>query len=788
MELIKHKINGVEIDEPIGFDNFKTSIKRGENHGISAEVSTLQLTFYGEAAETIRQAYATDVDIELVYTIEQKCGNGDWAEVYRGVIDLATYNEMTGDYCTVSCYVGEVGAKTTFNNRSQTTVSLDRETTLDGEAVKSLANLKRGIALPSKAIINSNRSEESYGEDINISKHISETTTVNWWFVLPLGEINLSEISDFYPSKSLINLGERATYYFSGGYPDGLSTVTKVDDNMACFILREQMGFNDPHLFHVDIRTVFDLYNTSSSTNSFNYRVQIIHANSDGSIKNVLKDMYLLDAPWTTHIDMSYSGDVSMGYGEKISVLLRVYHTAAAYQWDFHLKYNTIESFCRIQALSVTPPSVHTISLVFDALSRISDIISGLPVKSDWYNTNGGGWLKSIVNGWELRKAELPVGKTPDIQLSFRDLFTSLTAIDNVGWGFWEENGQLYVRVERWHWFYKNHVVFSIDNPNKKTRKADTKRIFSRLKVGYSKSLDQQEINAIDTFHTEREFSTGLKAVDTVKEAVCKFIADPYAIEVTRRKQFEKTTENWKYDEDVFVIALKAEISDVFAIRMLPNAAIVMPEHLPFLEDNDVLTSSTGGQYTIISIDRTTGYIVTSPIFPPAGGQVIGFTAQNSRRPDKFAVDTGVNDSSNTIISPETLYNARISPKRNAIRWAERFFEVNSLQEELRFVSGTGNVEAKGRVLANYGNYVFLEDSAENIPVTENEYIPKKQPVLKPEILEFTYPLTAVEYNLIKNDPYGIIQVDGEDCYLSELEYDFSTGEAHFKLVPSAEF
>ena len=75
MDLTKLKhyliINGVrnQIDEPIGFDGLKTTIKRNEYHGISAEVSVGTLSFYNtpsfKAADIIHAAYNNDIDTEI---------------------------------------------------------------------------------------------------------------------------------------------------------------------------------------------------------------------------------------------------------------------------------------------------------------------------------------------------------------------------------------------------------------------------------------------------------------------------------------------------------------------------------------------------------------------------------------------------------------------------------------------------------------------------------------------------------------------------------------------------
>ena len=108
------------IDEPIGFDGLKTKISRGTYHGVSAEVSVSKLEFYNNggrnAATLIRDAYNTDIDTEIAYTVTDETGE----QLYSGVLDLSTYSETIGNATKISVNVGEVGIKTTFNNRSET--------------------------------------------------------------------------------------------------------------------------------------------------------------------------------------------------------------------------------------------------------------------------------------------------------------------------------------------------------------------------------------------------------------------------------------------------------------------------------------------------------------------------------------------------------------------------------------------------------------------------------------------------------------------------------------------
>ena len=113
------------------------------------------------------------------------------------------------------------------------------------------------------------------------------------------------------------------------------------------------------------------------------------------------------------------------------------------------------------------------------------------------------------------------------------------------------------VRVERWHWFYRSDVVLSINNPNKKTRKIDNDLVITSLNIGYKKYTTSEDINSNDNFHSERTYTSNTTAVSQDKSKLCKFIADNYAIEETRRaKDSIDEYEEFKYDENVFVFAL----------------------------------------------------------------------------------------------------------------------------------------------------------------------------------------------------------------------------------------
>ena len=121
------------------------------------------------------------------------------------------------------------------------------------------------------------------------------------------------------------------------------------------------------------------------------------------------------------------------------------------------------------------------ISLIHETFSRLAEIYSGLTVKSEYYGREdsqinpiisgvGDGALKAITSGFKLRNGKMTDGTLPKLEISFKDLFLNLNAIDNIGWGFSTGSGVDYIRVEDWKWFYKSdYEIMTIDAPaNKK--------------------------------------------------------------------------------------------------------------------------------------------------------------------------------------------------------------------------------------------------------------------------------------------------------------------------------
>ncbi len=794
--VIKHYLNGTEIDEPIGFDNLKMTMKRGDYHGMSAEVSEQTLEFYGIAADLIREAYHTDLDTELTYRV-----TADGEEMYSGVLDLSTYEEQYSDYCSVSCKVGEVGVKTMFNNRTDVEIDLNGTKTIDGKSLAHSYPWQR-LVLPQRVI-----------EYVN---YLKEAEQYQYDGTLP-DEFRWAFIDLVYDTQALNEFGSLADKWFQAskvgenkfGSSQNHNTIPNIAKTFTSYYTpadSDDMDYDDNSYIHINLQLkgsiVFDtslFTNTGSGTaNMYIYPKLVLNGSvSTGS------GQYLIFTNDNRAVEKQFSINIDeyVQVGQLNSLLIGLFIQNNNYQYysggiqylnnpaPFHIVIDS-DSSLKMELKSNRSKEVSADTLfVHEALNKVSESISenALTVKSELYSRFdsllnpytptsdnqyqyahyfGESALKVITNGYKIRGL-YTTDKERNMPMSFKTLIEALDAIDCIGWGFSEESGTTYIRVERWSWFYKtDDPILRITNPKEVRTAIDTSLIISELNIGYKKYTTNEDISSIDSIMSERTFTTSTKAVSQSVSKLCSFIADNYATELTRRAALKANPdEEYKYDENIFLFSV------YWAMRQEGNA------------------------YGIGS-DEDAGEV--------AGGY------------------TGTSEN----------YNCKISPARNAYHWINRLFCVAGIKP-FTCTSGTINYKAQIktipiRLLGDDEQIYTIPDSvndipaytqklpgaqvsnlqqnAENYTLRERYYktyqldntgqvntgIPSSDDVVIPrvfkaETISFTYPLSVAEYRKVKANPYGLIEVDGVLGWIKEFTYSFADGEATFKLIPKAD-
>ena len=831
MEL-RYYINTTQIGEPIGFDDFKTILKRTGQHGVSAESSVGELEFDGVGFGIVQTAYNTDIDTELIFKAEIKCDDNDtaWSELYSGILDLSTYQETYDDYCGCRVKVGEIGVKTTFNNRVDTVVDLDSLVSLDGDVLSVYSNLRKNTLLTakpfkyttlmkstlessvlSKAITSSvgltssscfdgvsiaelsgyaERSTpiqfSSFASSHNYQKLDSDlqslkATGTAKFAVKTSVAITLSKCElRFYKSSApttiiayyefnkvhpnftdyinySVDFDVTATLALNEYFvcvvrietpsnltvsikwlPDSILTLTSaklgVDSINPVYLLHETFSRISEIISGVTVKS--NLYSRANSNINPFYNedcflpskdeLALIRTNLYAFSVGVFNAVFFWSSSeinstevWSHNFaanEQRQDGKTSLvHYGALVCVKytisgsqvynLRDVGVNGGYIFHFvnnagsYTYYEYIYDYTNIQWSNATGLISGTQTAVGTGLANTT-LIANSNVNTSAYKVRTGcgeASLRGVATGEMLRNVVYKDGTDTKINLSFKELFKNFNAVDNIGWGFSLENNQLYIRVERKNWFYNDSIIMSINSPANKKRNFNPEIINTNLNIGFDKFVSKDDFNAIEAFHTQREYSTKIKAIDNKLDSICKYIADPYALELTRKLSAVADTKDWKYDENIFILCFLMDRSN-YAISL----------------END---------------------------------------------------------------------NISISPARNALNFNDKFFFSNFNATKNFFLSGSGHIASENTIFENV-SYFQNKDNAKFVKYAENSDINAVNSFLKPELISFEYPLTLAEYNDIKAEPYGQIVVDGEACYIDEIVREVMTGMCEFKLIP----
>lgn len=148
---------------------------------------------------------------------------------------------------------------------------------------------------------------------------------------------------------------------------------------------------------------------------------------------------------------------------------------------------------------------------------------------------------------------------------------------------------------------------------------------------------------------------------------------------------------------------------------------------------------------------------------------------------------------------PDTEYNIRISPARNALRWCRRIAQSllpNWAGNILKFTTGQGNIVAEGLMNSTFcrlENSTLLLGEGKDIYHIDNTHtVFANEAVVKPimyNILdEFEYPLSFADYLALIAEPYGMVEYSCNNGpsifgFIKSITYKPTDGKATFQLI-----
>jgi hypothetical protein len=735
--------------EPDGWKDIELVLKRSlEYHGIFNEAMA-QLTFTcssgKEYIDTAIEELGVDAEISILIQLSCSTGSGnieapdysiDYSDdygsmaagsgvpifetLYEGVLNLESYSQ-TRNFTITDIIQSDFVQK--IINRLETTVEITRNEDLDGNELDPIADFPSQITLHSKALVLTTDWESYDTTDSCPIAVPNDTVNVNIPMIVTNDDIGGAQ--DIVPPIIF-------TFFQSGGSrgydatPPIFTNDTDEDITVAIDITVDAVLTVNNTLGSVSPgATQMKAYLQVGGT-QFSYTPEpIILQNITGLTATAL----------SIPLNFTYSSSHTIVPGDEVFFTISLSDiegnnvTPATFTVNSFVA-NTF-SF-KFTNINVTDPSSSVFFKIHEVGSAIAQRITGLtdPFRSNLlgrtntalheYLSNGCLSFAGMVNGKHIRG--FGIDKSP-LFMSMRDYYKTIDSIADCGLSIYKDGDDYYVQIDPKSEYYNTNVVLQC--PRATIKISSAKEYYtSDITIGYEK-WETENLNGLDEFNTQRQYNTGIKAIESRKNFLSPCVASMYSIELTRRKGL--STIDSDYDKDNFIICT-------------------------------------------------------------------GRGVDGNGDPDELNVAEKAEnfDSASNVLSPETAYNLRISPARNALRHIKTI--AGSIQKfpgrPLRFVYGEGNYD----MISNMKSYEVCDGNYNNQEFSEGQDIiwdddnVDTTPIWIPEYIEFDYPLTFSQYLAIKNDTFKCIEVSESETdfikgYIIEIRYKPVIGMGVFKLL-----
>lgn len=727
---IRHYLDELEIDEPIGFEDLELSIKRDAKfHGMQFEASTSTLEFYGEGAAYLQGKKALQgLSANVIYRATIACeGDADAAEAVRGRLNFGKYRESCGTTCRVSMPVEEDSCQVIFKSRFDQKVDLDNPVAFDKiTGLPPYTGLGITMEIPAKALEVGGAGRVADGSNA-INDNITSWIGTDLWIARPTYEVSLDESLK---TTQLIPTGDHEWQDDEFSIP--ITPQLLFEDTITCFPDQVDYEFEYTGSFLIENSLGFELIHAKLKVVTWDGNGNIF---TNGTLieEILLPDTYTGTSYFGTFFDQVLSGSIVLtdGIGVYSYLELNIDNSTPFGDFDINVTFAP-QTTMSITAVKLCPASDAQVYLIHETLSRITEAITNrcIRVRSDYYgridsepfaaDADGCGGLRLLTSGLKLRQAPEDQDK---FFLSAKDALEGLWAIDNIGFGIEDDTtlpGFFVLRVEPVEYFYQDTEILALPYIPDADSDVQESGHYSRVLMGY-KRWEVEEVNGLGEPNSNREYRTSLDTISNTLDATSVLVAGSYPIEITRQQSFAASgAADTSYDNETFIICVE-------------------------------------------------------------------------RDPYGFSVEQGNISSPANIFDPATILNYRLTPARNMMRWAKSvlnsYANISSSSDRIFFNAGTGNITAEGQ-LSDTECRLEAGVLAENQDISISTFANQADalPLFRPEYITFEYPLSVAQYQELKANPYGKIAYGcGSAEYLygfiKEIKFKVAKGKATFTLI-----
>ena len=796
------------IDEPIGWADATESIQRSEDfQGFFSTLQIGELEYTGVGYLVVVSEFnQLGVDAQVQLYVEFDCGQG-WQPYYLGWLDFLTIT-TTCD-CRVRISHDQQSDEKAFLTRRDQPVDLESLEAFDGEALDPYFALGNVIQLPSKAIKLTSRSNEVEEVEFLVGE-ITGGNVFNGDPDWPFQDQSQTGLRQGYIFPQFPNVTFSEIGLFQPGSTEFIQSSELEESSFLAFLDTRLFGCGySPLIFRLQLKGFIQDQSNASRTAS--YQLVFIRRSRAG-VNTAFRSAITLSITSSTggtnfyDFDINIDEEITVSEGDLLFVAIFITYNRTS-TGAMMLKYwQTDECFIELEALSKCPTTPAKVFAINEVFSRITEAYTGGNVRalssyfgrtdSEPYSqdADGCGGLEVLTNGLFIRNVQQTrQNQPPQFTASFLDVMRGMEAIHNIGAGIEldpNRPGSKVIRVEPYRYFYQDTVMFEALDVNSVEIEIVQSKAHSLVDVGYAK-WEAEAFNGLDEFLTNRKYRTTLKNsnLDTAAvNAVSALIASGYAIELTRRQSNDNSAD-WRYDNDRFIICVERFRRRV---TFAPTDVIAIADTITALyEVGDTIcfdySGANAGCYTITEVTTLGAGVqlkVAETVTAPEVNQLAFVTSNRI----KFGVELGKVTNPQNIIDPNSVYNYRITPYRNLLRWAYRIFECYfpANDKRLLFAEGTGNYYAEG----------LLDDDCaqEAVEVAENQEVvntvfkdtSEAESLMTYQLARFSYPVREAEREEILSNPYRLVRFTSDGCdlqgWLVSMTRRTKTGLSDFVL------
>lgn len=559
----RFKIGLDVVAEPVGWDGVSWTAQRHEAHGILFASQTESFKWVDDAFALLQTEYETNgADGALTLTIEYDCnGNQDWQTFFIGDFDFNTYKRFCGDMCWIEIALNPSSCVNKFLARINTDVDLSSITDLDGNIFTPESF--ESITLNSQTIVLNNAAEND-GQDYDETGAWNLTGFRYAFIPVYLPKTSFNEFGIFNANGAVEQLYSKDT---AGSIvwddSEDFLTITQnlaiwqreadplnCIDNDAAVGYRIKGEFRFTPQFNCTLET--DLWLDKFDTNE-------LYSGGTPRTNIWQDDIGTVGRAVSSGVTDSVNFDIIQGpttiayeEAEYLLFYFRVFvnkttSSGSADNYQVEIIFDSVTNFtmelqsdCEAsQAFGLQLSGAFTNIMTSYIGENCVDI--GAPLTCANYHLTNGGLIRAITTP-----------SVPKVFTNFEDLFKNISKIFNLGWGFYADESKLTVR--EMDFFYSDTLIVDFGSAREIAFTHAADLTFGKINVGYSK-WEAEEYNGIDEVNTKRTFRRNEATIANELDLITDIITAGYTIEITRRKNQAKTgTQDWRYDNDLFLI------------------------------------------------------------------------------------------------------------------------------------------------------------------------------------------------------------------------------------------